>query len=69
MLFSVGRELHLPVSEMLEMPLANLYQFAHLAMLYAGCSTQWTNRTPQEEHRFCENIKRWKALQNNVPAR
>ncbi|MBP3303213.1 MAG: hypothetical protein J6L64_08805 [Opitutales bacterium] len=54
---------------MLEMPLANLYQFAHLAMLYAGCSTQWTNRTPQEEQILRENIARWKNLKNKNPAK
>ncbi len=30
------------------MPLSALYQFAHCALLYAGCATRWSEPTPEE---------------------
>lgn len=35
--------------EMLEMPLAKLYQYAHCALLYSGAATKWAEKTPEEK--------------------
>ena len=63
MLFAVGRSLGFSVPAMLAMPLAQLFQFAHCALLEAGCDTAWTNRTREEQAEFdeiCEFLRKQK---------
>ncbi len=48
---------------MLEMPLAKLYQFAHCALLFAGCATRWSHRTADEDNDLKTAIKKLKEAQ------
>lgn len=43
------------------MPLAQLYQFSHCALLYAGCATDWKNRTEQEQ----ATVRAWLSKRKN----
>ena len=39
------------------MPLSKLFQYAHCALLYAGCATRWKHGDPEGDERF----RRWLA--------
>lgn len=50
------------------MPLSKLYQFAHCALLYAGCDTKWARKTDADRAADAAALRELRAMREKRTA-
>lgn len=48
--------MHIPLQELLTLPLSQVYQFVHCALLFSGANTKWKNRTDTEQSEHEQHV-------------